>query len=83
MAPISQSNGTNGLKEHHVEPYQYNHRVLNTPQPAKIITIGSGVSAIAAVKLFQEHFANRPTQLVVYEKNADVGGTWLENRYPG
>src|SRR6202000_417487 len=20
---------------------------------------------------------------VIYEKNADVGGTWLENRYPG
>jgi cation diffusion facilitator CzcD-associated flavoprotein CzcO len=21
--------------------------------------------------------------LVIYEKNADVGGTWYENRYPG
>ena len=21
--------------------------------------------------------------LIIYEKNADVGGTWLENRYPG
>jgi hypothetical protein len=20
---------------------------------------------------------------VIYEKNADIGGTWLENRYPG
>lgn len=20
---------------------------------------------------------------VIYEKNADLGGTWLENRYPG
>ncbi len=20
---------------------------------------------------------------VMYEKNADIGGTWLENRYPG
>jgi cation diffusion facilitator CzcD-associated flavoprotein CzcO len=22
-------------------------------------------------------------ELVIYEKNADIGGTWLENRYPG
>lgn len=21
--------------------------------------------------------------LTIYEKNQDVGGTWLENRYPG
>jgi cation diffusion facilitator CzcD-associated flavoprotein CzcO len=20
---------------------------------------------------------------VIYEKNAEIGGTWLENRYPG
>jgi cation diffusion facilitator CzcD-associated flavoprotein CzcO len=22
-------------------------------------------------------------ELVVYEKNAEIGGTWYENRYPG
>jgi cation diffusion facilitator CzcD-associated flavoprotein CzcO len=21
--------------------------------------------------------------LAIYEKNAEIGGTWLENRYPG
>jgi len=21
--------------------------------------------------------------LTIYEKNADIGGTWLENKYPG
>lgn len=29
----------------------------------------------------QKHCEN--VELVIYEKNADLGGTWLENRYPG
>ncbi|KAI1617827.1 cyclohexanone monooxygenase [Exophiala viscosa] len=29
----------------------------------------------------QKHLEN--VEHVIYEKNADIGGTWLENRYPG
>jgi cation diffusion facilitator CzcD-associated flavoprotein CzcO len=29
----------------------------------------------------QKHCGN--IDHVIYEKNADIGGTWLENRYPG
>jgi cation diffusion facilitator CzcD-associated flavoprotein CzcO len=29
----------------------------------------------------QKHCEN--VEHVIYEKNADIGGTWLENRYPG
>jgi cation diffusion facilitator CzcD-associated flavoprotein CzcO len=45
--------------------------------------VGAGISGIGAVKLFKETFPNRDVELVIYEKNADVTGTWLENRYPG
>jgi 4-hydroxyacetophenone monooxygenase len=45
----------------------------------QVIVIGAGMSGIAA--------AHRLTQaevpFVVLEKNGDVGGTWLENNYPG
>ncbi len=45
----------------------------------KVLIIGAGMSGLlAAVRLQQ---AGVPFEIV--EKNADVGGTWLENTYPG
>jgi 4-hydroxyacetophenone monooxygenase len=45
----------------------------------RVVVIGAGMSGIlAAIRLEQ---AGIP--YVVLEKNADVGGTWLENSYPG
>ncbi len=48
-------------------------------QTFQVLVIGAGVSGLAAaVRLAQ---AGIPFTIV--EKNADVGGTWLENTYPG
>ena len=45
----------------------------------RVVVIGAGMSGIlAAIRLQQ---AGIP--FVILEKNADVGGTWLENTYPG
>lgn len=63
--------------------YQVSDQCLGQPRPVRVVVIGAGVSGIAAVKLFREMFEDRPASLVIYEKNHDVGGTWLENRYPG
>jgi 4-hydroxyacetophenone monooxygenase len=44
-----------------------------------VVVIGAGVSGmLAAIRL-----AEAGIDHVVLEKNADVGGTWLENAYPG
>lgn len=47
--------------------------------PLDVLIIGAGVSGLC--------LASKATQLgldvSVVEKNADVGGTWFENRYPG
>lgn len=49
-----------------------------------MILAGAGASGIDFL-----HFARKEleaplgVELVCYEKNRDVGGTWLENRYPG
>ncbi len=44
-----------------------------------VVVIGAGVSGLlAAIKLDQ-----LGVPFTVIEKNDDVGGTWLENRYPG
>jgi cation diffusion facilitator CzcD-associated flavoprotein CzcO len=63
--------------------YQISDQWLGQPRPVRVVVIGAGVGGIAAVKLFNETFKDCPTSLVIYEKNYDVGGTWLENRYPG
>ncbi|OAP58400.1 hypothetical protein AYL99_07490 [Fonsecaea erecta] len=68
-------NGT--MKFKCVDQYQGQGR------PIRIIVVGAGLSGIAAVKIFKETFINAPVELVIYEKNHDVTGTWLENRYPG
>lgn len=48
-------------------------------ESARVVVIGAGMSGIlAAIRLEQ---AGIP--YVVIEKNDGVGGTWLENRYPG
>ncbi|KIM80335.1 hypothetical protein PILCRDRAFT_530429 [Piloderma croceum F 1598] len=47
----------------------------------RIVIIGAGFSGILAAIRFRQKFTN--IELVLYEKNAGVGGTWLENKYPG
>ena len=47
----------------------------------KVLTIGGGVTGILMAYQIQKHAGN--VDHVIYEKNADIGGTWLENRYPG
>jgi len=51
----------------------------NGSQP-RIAIIGAGMSGIAAVILLRKAGY---TDLTVYEKEAEIGGTWRDNRYPG
>ncbi|MCC7364126.1 MAG: NAD(P)/FAD-dependent oxidoreductase [Dehalococcoidia bacterium] len=47
--------------------------------PFQVAIIGSGMSGIlAGIRMKQAH-----VPFVILEKNADLGGTWFENRYPG
>ncbi|KAJ4321385.1 hypothetical protein N0V94_002922 [Neodidymelliopsis sp. IMI 364377] len=57
--------------------------VYNDPSSRKmrVLTIGAGLSGIQIAYHIQKSCEN--VELVVYEKNADIGGTWFENRYPG
>ena len=48
-------------------------------EPLDVIVIGAGVSGICLA----ERLGRLGIEYRVFEKNADVGGTWFENRYPG
>ncbi|MHB1785020.1 MAG: FAD-dependent oxidoreductase [Acidimicrobiales bacterium] len=45
----------------------------------RVAVIGAGMSGIAAA----HRLAQAGVDCIVIEKNPDVGGTWLENTYPG
>ena len=75
--------------DHHVEelaidPMVRSLRWQKTPDPARlkdftVTVIGAGMGGLnAALQLRQAGFP-----VTVIEKNAGVGGTWWENRYPG
>lgn len=55
--------------------------VIDTPLPTgfEVVIVGAGISGLAlAIQLKAQGVPYR-----ILEKNADVGGTWLENVYPG
>lgn len=60
-----------------------NRLQFDTGRPAagpRIAILGAGFSGLGmAIRLRQEGFEN----FTIYEKAADVGGTWRENVYPG
>ncbi|OAL49861.1 FAD/NAD(P)-binding domain-containing protein [Pyrenochaeta sp. DS3sAY3a] len=51
------------------------------PQPIRIIHVGMGASGLLAAHKARKFLSNY--ELVCYEKNSTIGGTWYENRYPG
>ncbi|KAK9450521.1 uncharacterized protein V1518DRAFT_414073 [Limtongia smithiae] len=57
------------------------NRSIDEPRPIKVITIGAGISGIIAGIRFPQRIPN--LDLVIYDKNPEVSGTWYENRYPG
>lgn len=62
--------------------YAISRLPLGAPRAVKVICVGAGFSGLAfAREVERGHLPN--VSLTVYEKNASVGGTWYENRYPG
>lgn len=47
----------------------------------RVIIVGAGLSGLSMIHSLRRFLPN--VEVVAYEKNADIGGTWLENRYPG
>lgn len=56
-------------------------RSIDQARPMRVVVIGSGLSGIISSIRLRQRVSN--LDLCIYDKNDDVGGTWLENRYPG
>ncbi len=61
--------------------YKVTEAFFGKPRKLRIIIIGCGVSGIMFAYKLQKHLSD--CEFIIYEKNEDVGGTWLENRDPG
>lgn len=59
-------------------PFKINDTPIENLRPLKVIVIGAGYSGIYCGIRIPEKLRN--VELVIYEKNAGVGGTWWENR---
>lgn len=71
------TNGTSNAKS----VYEVTEQPLGTTRHIRLVTIGAGASGINLIRTLRLHLTDY--EHVVYEKNAKVGGTWFENRYPG
>ncbi|KAI0172817.1 putative dimethylaniline monooxygenase [Hypoxylon sp. FL1284] len=52
-----------------------------TKRRLRVICVGAGASAINFAH--EVDHSSLDLELVCYEKNPEIGGTWFENRYPG
>ena len=63
----------------HLRAPQWAKATIAPDRPFRAAIIGAGMSGIAAAHRLDQ----AGVEFVVLEKNDDVGGTWLENSYPG
>jgi hypothetical protein len=74
-------NGFHTMNGHSNEDVAIREEPYGTKKKMRIAMLGAGVSGLNFFKFAEEKLEN--VEIVCYEKNRDVGGTWLENRYPG
>lgn len=65
----------------HVPGIEFLEQFHSKHRPVRIIHVGAGAAGLLTA--FKAQKLLRNFSLVCYEKNAGVGGTWYENRYPG
>jgi cation diffusion facilitator CzcD-associated flavoprotein CzcO len=69
------------IRTHDETGYTIREQPMGTKRRLKVILMGAGASSLNFFKKAEEEMDN--LDIVCYEKNRDIGGTWLENRYPG
>lgn len=89
-------NGVNGVEtngflhangDHNDKPFNIplNPQYAFAPRKLKVVTIGAGFSGLLMAHKFQHRFPEMQdfVEHTIFERNQDLGGTWLVNTYPG
>jgi cation diffusion facilitator CzcD-associated flavoprotein CzcO len=61
--------------------YTIIEKPIGTRRPIRVACMGAGYSGLMMAILFSQKMQDKNAELVVYERNEDLGGTWLENRF--
>lgn len=65
----------------HYAPYQVTEEPSRLARKTRIVVIGCDASAINFAH--EVDTSSLDLELVYYDKNPSIGGTWFENRHPG
>lgn len=88
---VAHSNGQIGSEVHRYGVRKESHPILDplyeiieqpigTRRPIRVACMGAGYSGLMMGILFSQKMTDKNAELVIYERNADLGGTWFENR---
>jgi hypothetical protein len=81
-APLKPIEATEAYRNKYPIAYEQSKLPFDTPRRVKVIVAGAGISGISFAHAVES--GQLPNvDLQILEKNAGLGGTWLENRYPG
>ncbi|PWY72573.1 steroid monooxygenase [Aspergillus eucalypticola CBS 122712] len=81
-APCKPIEATEAYRNRYPVAYELSKLSFDTPRRLKVIVAGAGISGISFAHAVES--GQLPNvDLQILEKNAGIGGTWLENRYPG
>lgn len=61
--------------------YEIKETPIGTRRPIRVVCLGAGYSGAMMGIVFSQRMRNANAELVIYERNKDLGGTWFENRY--
>jgi cation diffusion facilitator CzcD-associated flavoprotein CzcO len=61
--------------------YKIIEQPLHSGRKIRVVCVGAGASGLLLAYKINHNFYESDVTVQIYEKNADLGGTWLENRY--
>jgi cation diffusion facilitator CzcD-associated flavoprotein CzcO len=79
--PASDAHHQNEWYNQDFDGYRITEQPLHAKRHIRMVCVGAGAAGLQIAYKAERLLEN--VELQIYEKNHDIGGTWLENRYPG
>ncbi|KAI9150713.1 FAD/NAD(P)-binding domain-containing protein [Paramyrothecium foliicola] len=61
--------------------YTIVEKPIGTRRPVRVVCMGAGYSGLMMAVVFSQKMRDKNAEFVIYERNEDLGGTWLENSF--
>ncbi|OAP56144.1 hypothetical protein AYL99_09323 [Fonsecaea erecta] len=62
-------------------PYVVREVPMGTRKLVRVVCLGAGYSGVVMSIVYAQRMTDMNVEFCIYERNADIGGTWLENRH--